>query len=198
MRHGLIALFDMDGTLADYDLRLKADLLSIASPDDPPVEEIYGNLPRHIELRRHMITSQVGWWLGLERFKLGWDILELVKHLNFRVVILTKGPSSKPSAWTEKVEWCDKHLKGMVEGVTITHDKGLVYGKVLVDDFPAYIERWLEWRPRGMVIMPAHDHNESFSHPNVVRYNGSNLEEVRERLLSVLDSSSKTDDEGSE
>jgi hypothetical protein len=74
-----------------------------------------------------MITSQVGWWLGLERFKLGWDVLELVKNFDFRIVVLTKGPASKPSAWTEKVQWCDKHLKGMVEGITITHDKGLVY-----------------------------------------------------------------------
>ena len=190
-----IALFDMDGTLADYDSKLMADLLKIASPGDRPVETIYGNLPPHIEARRHMITTQVGWWLSLERFKLGWDVLELVKNFDFRIVVLTKGPASKPSAWTEKVQWCDKHLKGMVEGITITHDKGLVYGKVLVDDFPAYVERWLEWRPRGLVIMPAHYHNEGFVHPNVVRYDGTNLEEVRTRLMTVLSPGSQIEDE---
>ena len=195
MVHGPIALFDMDGTLADYDSKLRADLVKVASPGDPHVDSIYGSLPPHINARRHMITSQAGWWLGLEPFKLGWDVLELVKNLDFRVVVLTKGPASKPSAWTEKIQWCDKHLKGMIEGVTITHDKGLVYGKVLVDDFPAYIERWLEWRPRGLVIMPAHDHNEPFAHPSVVRYDGTNLEEVRTRLLAVLDTSSQSEDE---
>jgi hypothetical protein len=195
MAYRPIALFDMDGTLADYDGKLKADLLRIASPEDPPVEAIYGNLPPHIEARRHMITTQLGWWLGLEPFRLGWDILEVIRSLDFRIVILTKGPSSKPGAWSEKVQWCSKHLNGMIEGVTITHDKGLVYGKVLVDDFPAYIERWLEWRPRGLVIMPAHDHNQGFSHPNVVRYDGTNLAVVRERLLTVLHSAGQIEDE---
>lgn len=195
MTYRPIALFDMDGTLADYDRKLKDDLLRIASPGDPPVESIYGHLPPHIEARRHMITSQVGWWLGLEPFLLGWDVLEVIRSLDFRIVILSKGPASKPSAWTEKVQWCDRYLKGIVEGVTITHDKGLVYGKVLVDDFPDYIDRWLEWRPRGLVIMPAHHRNEGFFHPNVVRYDGRNLEEVRERLLKVLTPTDQIEDE---
>jgi hypothetical protein len=50
---------------------------------------------------------------------------------------------------------------------------------VLVDDYPPYVQRWLAWRPRGRVIMPAHAWNAGFSHPNVLRYAGDNLEEVR-------------------
>lgn len=30
--------------------------------------------------------------------------------------------------------------------------------------------------------MPANGYNEGFSHPNVIRYDGSNLEEVRQRM----------------
>lgn len=180
-----IALFDLDGTLVDYDQRLRVDLQRIASPWDPPIENLYENLPPYIEARRHVITSQAGWWLGLDPFRLGWDVLEVVKELGFRIVILTKAPFGKPMAWTEKVQWCDQHLKGHIEGITMTHDKGLVYGKVLVDDFPAYVERWLEWRPRGLVIMPAHPHNEGFTHPNVIRYDGTNLPEVRARLAGL-------------
>ena len=52
--------------------------------------------------------------------------------------------------------------------VTVTHDKGLVYGKVLFDDYPPYIERWLEHRPRGKVLMLETPYNRSFSHPNVL------------------------------
>jgi hypothetical protein len=81
------------------------------------------------------------------------------------------------------VEWCNKYLKEYIKGVTITNDKGLVYGKVLVDDFPDYIISWLKHRPRGLIIMPAHDFNKDFKHPNVVRYDGTNIEEVKERLL---------------
>ena len=98
-------------------------------------------------------------------------------------MILTQGPRRVPEAWSGKKEWIDANL-GDVD-VTITRDKGLVYGKVLVDDYPKYAERWLEHRPRGLVIMPEHKYNKGYSHPNVVRYDGSNLDEVREVLTRV-------------
>lgn len=180
-----IALFDMDGTLADYDGQLLKDLKKISSPYEPPItgDKDIHSIGGYIESRRHMITSQVGWWLNLKKFQLGFDILELCKEVGFQIVILTKGPSTKFSAWSEKVEWCNKHLKEYIKGVTITNDKGLVYGRVLVDDYPDYITSWLKHRPRGLVIMPAHDFNKNFKHPNVVRYDGTNLDEVRKRLL---------------
>ena len=179
-----IALFDLDGTLADYDGALRKDLEMIASPHEPPITyDLFSNAYPYLEARRHMITSQVGWWLKLERFKLGWDVLIQVKKLGYRIAVLTKGPSSKYQAWSEKVEWCNKQLADYeIDGVTITHNKGLVYGKVLVDDYPDYILAWLAYRPRGLVIMPAHDFNKDFTHPNVVRYDGTNLFEVVTRL----------------
>lgn len=182
MKRDKIALFDLDDTLADYCGQVLQDLRLIASPNEPePV--LYAGIS-YIEARRHMITSQVGWWLKLERFQLGWDILELAKEIGYEISVLTKGPSRKFAAWAEKVEWCNHHLSEHIDGVTITHDKGLVYGSVLVDDFPEYIERWLEHRPRGLVIMPAHDYNAGFTHPNVVRYDGKNIDEVRARMLT--------------
>lgn len=72
-----IALFDLDGTLADYTGKLIRDLNSIKSPSEKDVTT--GTILRneaHLEARRHIITSQVGWWLKLEKIKLGWDILE--------------------------------------------------------------------------------------------------------------------------
>ena len=180
-----VALVDLDGTCADYDGQLIKDLEKIASPNEPPVKSI--NIYKaggYIEARRHMITSQVGWWLKLKKFQLGFDILEELKKVGFKIVVLTKGPSRKFSAWSEKVEWCHRNMKDYNNGVTITNDKGLVYGWVLVDDFPEYIEAWLKHRPRGLVIMPAHEHNKDLKHPNVVRYDGSNIEEVRERLTA--------------
>lgn len=180
-----IALFDLDGTLADYDAALFRDLSAIRSPFEPELTN--GSLTRepYLEARRHMITSQSGWFLRLEKFKLGWDVLAEVRKLGFRVVVLTKGPSKKFSAWSEKVEWCNRHLPEDIDGVTITHNKGLVYGKVLVDDFPEYILKWLASRPRGLVIMPAHEYNKDFAHPNVIRYDGTNLNEVVARLTSI-------------
>ena len=182
MKRDKIALFDLDGTLADYDGQLLKALQRITSEHEPlPV--LYSGVP-YLEIRRHVITSQVGWFLNLEKFKLGWDVLEVAKEVGYSISILTKGPSTKHSAWAEKVEWCNKHLADYIDGVIIAHDKGLVYGAVLVDDWPEYIERWLEHRPRGLVVMPASNNNADFIHPNVVRYDGSNLEEVRARMLA--------------
>jgi hypothetical protein len=48
-------------------------------------------------------------------------------------VILTQGPRRNANAWTGKKLWIDRNL-GPDTDVTITRDKGLVYGKVLVDD----------------------------------------------------------------
>ena len=177
-----IALFDMDGTLADYDGALLRDLNKIRSPHEPKIEDAHVDLP-YIEARRHMISSQIGWWLNLKPFKLGFDVYHMCKALGYEVSILTKGPRSKYNAWSEKIEWCHKHLgKDEIDGVTITHNKGLVYGNVLVDDYPEYIEQWLKHRPRGLVIMPAHKFNENFQHKNVIRYDGLNFDEVHETL----------------
>jgi 5'-nucleotidase len=182
MKRPKIALFDLDGTLADYDGQLLKDLQLIASPYEPP-PVLYSDIA-YLEARRHIITSQVGWFLKLGKFKLGWDILDVTKAIGYSISVLTKGPSTKHAAWAEKVEWCNQHLAGYIDGVTISHDKGLVYGAVLVDDWPDYIESWLMHRPRGLVIMPANDHNISFAHPNVLRYDGSNIVEVRQRMTA--------------
>ena len=179
-----IALFDLDGTLADYDGALRRNLELIRSPLEPELTGTFNREP-HLEARRHMITSQSGWFLNLSKFQLGFDILSEVQKQGFKVVILTKGPTKKFAAWSEKVEWCNRNLPSDIEGVTITHNKGLVYGKILVDDYPDYITSWLQSRPRGLVVMPAHDYNKDFSHPNVIRYDGSNLQEVIDRIYQI-------------
>ena len=94
--------------------------------------------------------------------------------------MLTKGPLSSPNAWSEKVEWCKEHLPDA--DVTISQNKALVYGRVLVDDYPPYFLPWLEHRPRGLVVCVAHPWNAEAAHPNVIRYTGENLDEVRARL----------------
>ena len=63
-----------------------------------------------------------------------------------------------------------KHLGDEMEIDIVGKSKGGVYGRVLVDDWPGYVEDWLAHRPRGLAIMPAHPYNEDFKHPNVIRY----------------------------
>lgn len=180
------ALFDLDGTLADYDGQLIEDLRKIASPIEPEIYNVHNNYP-YLEARRHVITNQRGWWLGLKKLPIGFEILDACKYIGYKINILTKGPSSKYHAWSEKLEWVHNHIgKDYIEGVTVTHDKSLVYGDILVDDYPDYVEAWLSNRPRGLVIMPAHNYNEKFVHPNVLRYTGGSFDAMKELTCRLV------------
>jgi FMN phosphatase YigB (HAD superfamily) len=181
-----IILFDMDGTLCDYDSGLFNDLEKLRSPEEPifhpPIKDSF---PEYVKARAELITSSGKWWANLPKFQLGFDIREMSKELGYREMILTQGPRRNPDAWSGKKSWIDKNL-GQDVDITITRDKGLVYGKVLVDDFPGYIERWLQWRPRGLVIMPANEGNYNFVHPQVIRYDGSNKTQVKNAMKNLI------------
>ena len=183
MRHPEnIALFDIDGTLCDYDRGLSRALEKLRSPGEPIFRPpIRDNVPPYIKARADLIRSNEEWWVKLPKFKLGWDVLEVAQSLDYRIMILTQGPRRNPASWSGKKRWIDKNLGPDVD-MTITRDKGLVYGKVLVDDYPDYIKGWLKWRKHGLVIMPANESNRDFRHEQVIRYDGSNLEQVAQAM----------------
>jgi len=177
-----ICLLDLDGTLCDYDHSLSLSMAHLASPEEPPFKGVpRDDAPAYLRCRADIIRLNPEWWATLPKFKLGFDIWDLAGELGYRRMILTQGPRRNPHAWTGKKLWIDRNL-GLDTEITITRDKGLVYGKVLVDDWPEYIHRWLEWRPRGLVIMPANEANKGYSHPQVIRYDGKNLDVVREAM----------------
>jgi hypothetical protein len=126
----------------------------------------------------------------LERFKLGFDIYNLAVEMGFNAEVLSKGPSNAENAWTEKVKWVKREL-GTDVGINLVTTKQGKYGCVLVDDYPGYLEPWLENRPRGVGIMPAHSYNKNFKHERVVRYDGSNISEVEKILLWARDRDAK-------
>lgn len=177
-----IALFDMDGTLCDYDGGLYSELEKIRSPSEPIFNSpITDDSPAYIRKRADIIRSSEEWWANLSKLKQGFDIWDLAGELGYRRVILTQGPRRNPYSWSGKKIWIDRNL-GEDTDTIITRDKGLIYGKILVDDFPKYIKRWLDWRPRGLVIMPANGLNNDFKHQQVIRYDGSNLNEVKSAM----------------
>ncbi|MBT7706672.1 hypothetical protein HN747_04450 [archaeon] len=176
----IVALFDMDETLCDHDGALIKDLEKMRGPHELRLSKLHHPLPNYLYNRSKFIRATEDWWANLPKFKLGWDILKVAQKIGFKIMILTQGPKNKPHAWSGKMKWLSKYLPGV--DVTMTRDKGLVYGRVLVDDFPPYIERWLKRRPRGLVIMPAHEGNKEFSHPQVIRYDGKNLRVVKKAL----------------
>ena len=179
-----VALLDLDGTLADYDLAMSRSLAELASPGEP-----FGEGTPWLSARKRLIKNQPGFWQNLPRLEDGFRVLDLLKEIGFSLNVLTKGPFKATSAWTEKVLWCREHLGDTP--VTVTEDKGLSYGRVLFDDWPPYITDWLEWRPRGLVVMLGHPWNLGFTHPNIVRLDRTNLdrdlEALRPRLQAAYD-----------
>lgn len=173
----MLALIDMDGTLCNYNSAMLKQLnnllhgfveYEIDSWDDEKYDKLVD-----------LIKKQSGFWRTLPKIELGFKAVELLKDYGFDLHILTKGPYKTTSAWSEKVEWVREHLPSTP--ITITEDKGLVYGDVLVDDWIPYCEAWLKFRPRGLLLMPAHKYNEGFDlkYPdNVLRFNDTNLGEV--------------------
>ena len=189
-----IALIDLDGTIADYDTEMSLQMSLILSPGDstythrPVLDQ--DELP-YFQARRKLIQRQPGFWRNLKPIPRGFEVVEEMRKLKFVLHVLTKGPTSTPSAWSEKVEWSHEHIADAA--ITISGDKSLVYGRVLFDDWPSYFEKWLAKRPRGLVICLAHSWNEEFKqggskeHPSIFRYDGTNQAELVERLTKAYD-----------
>jgi 5'(3')-deoxyribonucleotidase len=182
-----IALFDMDGTLADFDASMQRHLNDLRGPGEDPeaATTAFEHVP-YVRARRRMIKSQPGFWRDLSPISLGFQLLEEARAQRFLCQILSRSPRKIPAAAGEKIEWCIRHVPDLP--IVLSEDKGLVYGKLLCDDWPEYIERWLAWRPRGLVIAVAQSWNVGidtrFSR-NVIRFDGTNFPYVRERMQEI-------------
>jgi 5'(3')-deoxyribonucleotidase len=182
-----VALFDMDGSLADFDGATIADLNRLRSPAEPLTPVNFRELDRfrYMRARMHLIHGQPGWWRKLGRIESGFTVLRLAEKIGFEINILTKGPRSHPQAWAEKLEWCQAQPELRTRAVHITVNKALVYGVMLFDDYPAYMDAWLAHRPRGLGIMPATPNNGGYEHPRVVRWDGKNIAEVERAMRAA-------------
>lgn len=180
------ALWDMDGTLADFSKGINEGMQAIAAPGEIIAEE-FDEEPEYMKRRRRLIKAQPGFWRNLERIPDGFTLWGLAEDLGFKPMVLSKGPSWHPQAWAEKVEWCHKHLGHHVP-ITLGEDKSLVYGKVLFDDWPPYFLSWLKVRPRGLVVSVAQEWNKGIEHPNYMRFDGSegSYREIGLRLAKIV------------
>ena len=178
-----IALFDLDGTLADYTGAMKRDMAKIECTD--PEESIDStdplvwhapDKPEYLDARESMIEGQPGWWLELKVIKAGKKIFDLAQELGFEAQVLTKGPQFPTTAWGEKLQWCQEHLGKDIK-VTITRNKAQCYGHVLVDDYWKFMEPWLKVRPRALGLMPRTESNTDKSHDHMRHYNDKDLDE---------------------
>ena len=175
-----IALVDLDGTIADFDSEMKRRLAPLCGPNEPDYGDDYDDVPPYIKARRDLIKRQPGFWKGLSVIDLGYHVVKCLRDVGFRLNVLTKCPKKNPMVWTEKVQWCVENIPDAQ--ITLAEEKTNVYGRVLVDDYPPYFLPWLKVRPRGLVIAVAQPWNKDVTHPNLIRYDGSNLPQVAEAI----------------
>jgi hypothetical protein len=182
-----VGLFDMDGSLCDYEGRLRRDLNRLRSPGEPEIANLWQleNKYPYMRARMRLVKSQTNWWFKLPPIALGMRVFAAAHEIGFTNMVLTKGPKGLPNAWGEKRAWCEKYL-GRDVPVTVTENKGLTYGKFLYDDFPDYARDWLEHRHNGLVIMPVTDSNrDNFpNHPQILRCTEENFDEVYAALVA--------------
>jgi len=194
MEDDKIALFDLDGTIADFESAMKEDLAKI-SKDEVEIPEILHSKkhPDYIFNRMRLIKSQRGWWENLKVIESGVEIMKLCKKIGFNIHILTQGPkdvSSNP-AWGEKYVWCNNYITPIIGefGMSVVREgKGLHYGRVLVDDYPPFMLEWLKHRPRGFGLMPITEENKDFEHPQVFKYDYDNWhsKELEDKLKEAF------------
>lgn len=190
-----IALFDMDGTLCDYERSMRLAHRSLLSDQErntigKSLDFGRGGLfdkDLGLKGRSDLIKKQPGFWRDMKPIIAGLGIFDIARDMGFDCRIFTKGPYNTISAWSEKVEWCRTYLPPEVK-ITVTEDKQGEYGKVLVDDWPDFARAWLQWRPRGLVLMPSYSYNETMEEefPNNVRritYDADGIERARKLLL---------------
>lgn len=164
--------------MADYDTKMRKELAKLVAPGETGAQGGY------LENRRKLVRCKPGFYLGLKPLRLGFEVLDLVRRIGFDLVVLTKASVDVPNSWSEKVQWAKKHIPDA--SITISQTKELVYGRVLVDDWPEYYEAWLQRRPRGLVIAVAHPHNDKpTKDPRIIRYDGTNLAQVEEALIKA-------------
>ena len=191
-----LALFDMDGTMFDYTKAMRESLLELVPPERLElIQNCDGNFHQFesepwLKNLMDLIKLKPGWWIDLPKLQLGWDVFNAAVEVGFCCKILTKGPRSKSRAWMEKVECIWKHFGGPDDSPPIdivSKDKMNSYGRVLVEDYIPYLEPWLGNRKRGLGILIDHPYNRGWDHPNVIRYDGTNLDQVRDALNAAFE-----------
>lgn len=184
-----VGLFDMDGTLANYEKSMEWWLARLRSPAEPSFS-VHAHEPAYFRERARVIRRQPGFWRDLEPIELGFEVLRMAQDVGFtNFQACTRGPSDCPAAWGEKVEWIQRHKRrGTLPAdmrITITEDKTTVYGRFLCDDHVPFLEGWLKYRKRGLgiLVLPRpRDLSGVELHPNILPYDGSDRTELRRRL----------------
>ena len=178
-----IALFDMDDTLCDYRGKLTRDLSeSLGKEAIADIDLFHERIPLKIREAIKEIRQQEGWWRTLPFLSSGMGLWQYLSSLGLENHIASNGPYQDTNGWKEKFEW-QKLFLPEAKNITITLDKSCIRGDVLVDDWPAYVKKWLDMNKKSVAILPIQTYNNDFKHPRAIHYDGKNFGELEKFLV---------------
>lgn len=148
----MIAYFDLDDTLCRYKKALLRGLNDLRGSNESMIVEY----PEEMFARKSVVLCRESFWTSLELDLEVKMLYDAIKYLGFKTHILTAGPIRYPEAWSGKKKWVDKYFPDV--DLTITRDKSLLMGDILVDDYPKYFKGWLISNPKSIVIYPYNNH----------------------------------------
>ena len=186
-----VALIDLDDTLADFTGTILNDFRKTCNPkdiDEVNLTWIHGDdRPAWIRERKRLIMTQSGWWAKLPLLDSGNAVLRMLAAEGYRIIFATAPAFTAPNSATEKIEWIRKHYPEYPD-IHITRVKEGTYGRILMDDFPGYIDAWLKVRPRGLVLIPLQEWNKDYRHPNAIHIEPdlSNMGDLRRAAKEAM------------
>lgn len=177
-------LYDVDGTLFNFEKKIIQDLNAMNSPNEQEITALYReDIPDHLWDRMTYIKNQPGWWFTLPKIDNGFKLWEFTKNRGFRHVIVAKAPSCNELAIAEKIINIRKHFGRNVPFHIVSDEESYVKtdvkGDIIVEDSAMFAENWLEANPLGWSILMDNKYNKDFNHDRCVRFNGAFTEELR-------------------
>lgn len=127
-----ILYFDMDGVLADFD----------SSPNIPLTDK---HIYNHPEIFKEGFFKELPLMPGAIDF-----IQNLLKEDFWDIRILTKPVYNSPISYLEKAEWINLYFPELYKKITMTQDKLIVKGHVLIDDS----KEWSLFKPNFFLFNP--------------------------------------------
>lgn len=138
-----MVLLDMDGVLADYEAGCARVLTAMgANPASVPrsgwsfAADVEARLGAGAALEFADLTSRPGFFAGLDPMPGAPLAVERMLDAGWTLVVCTSPRLSARTCASEKLDWLSQHTPGVSRSFTITKDKSLVRGHVLVDDKP--------------------------------------------------------------
>jgi hypothetical protein len=186
-----IAFFDLDDTLCHYKAAVERDMTKLMLPGEGPYVYPEDDAPAYMHNRISSILCNEDWWYNLMPIERTFNLMYEFSNEGFQPHILTAGPKRHPGAWAGKKRWVDRYF-GKDIPMTITRDKSLLRGAVLVDDYPKYFLPWLDSNPEGLVFYLDGEQNRDVKHdrafpfgvdPYVSRENEDIFKKIRGRYV---------------